>query len=541
MHAPKALVITASLLLGMEGAICQAQAASPSPSAGAASDTGLTLSPGKMPATGTVDPRFQSYNIEMIELTGGKFWKPYGAKPETSTKTADSAATDTPGGMDPNIYEYRPPLDLTNPRIRKLAQALGPAYVRSSGTWANTSFFAETDKASTTPPKGFGGVLTREQWKGLITFSKAVDAEIVTSFANSPGTRDAKGVWTTEQAKRFVDYTQSVGGEIAAAEFMNEPTLAAMGGAPAGYTEADYGRDFKVFTAFAKQHAPGMKVLGPGSVAETSGDYTLMPGMTGVLKTEDLLKHSENTLDAFSYHYYGAASQRCAGAGFTQTTQGDALTEAWLGRTDQTLNFYRKMRDRFTPGKPLWVTETADAACGGNPWAGTFTDTFRYLDQLGRLAKQHVQVVMHNTLIASDYGLLDSNTFEPKPSYWGALLWSKFMGTTVLDSGVPIKEGQHVYAQCLKGTPGGVALMAINNSATNTLSLALPTDAKRYTLAAKTLDTKTVELNGKTLQLGANDALPSIEGVEVAKGNVKLEPSTITFLTLAHANNAACK
>jgi hypothetical protein len=49
-------------------------------------------------------------------------------------------------------------------------------------------------------------------------------------------------------------------------------------------------------------------------------------------------------------------------------------------------------------------TETADAACGDNPWANTFLDTFRYLDQLGRLARQDVRVVAHNTLVASDYG-----------------------------------------------------------------------------------------------------------------------------------------
>ena len=45
---------------------------------------------------------------------------------------------------------------------------------------------------------------------------------------------------------------------------MNEPTLAAMGGAPAGYDAAAYGRDFKVFRAFAKQAAPDMLILGPG-------------------------------------------------------------------------------------------------------------------------------------------------------------------------------------------------------------------------------------------------------------------------------------
>jgi hypothetical protein len=42
---------------------------------------------------------------------------------------------------------------------------------------------------------------------------------------------------------------------------------------------------------------------------------------------------------------------------------------------------------------------------------------------------------MHNTLAASDYGLLDEATFTPQPNYWAALLWHRTMGATVLDAG----------------------------------------------------------------------------------------------------------
>ena len=37
----------------------------------------LSLAPASMARIGTVDERFQSYNIEMVEVTGGRFWKPY--------------------------------------------------------------------------------------------------------------------------------------------------------------------------------------------------------------------------------------------------------------------------------------------------------------------------------------------------------------------------------------------------------------------------------------------------------------------------------
>ncbi len=530
-----AAVFTGAALTGLAMAAVRA-APSPTP--------GSSLAPATMPRIGTIDERYQSYNVEMLEVTGGKFWKPYGpeldaALKEPAPNAAPSESGDTPAGMNPALYEYRPPIDLTNQRLRKLAAALGPAYVRVSGTWANTTYFPEGDDAPQDPPAGFDGVLTHQRWKGVLDFSKAVGAEIVTSFATSVGTRDAQGAWNTDQAKRFVDYTKSAGGHIAAAEFMNEPTFAAMGGAPAGYDAAAYGQDFKTFRAFAKDALPDMLILGPGSVGETTGDWGVAYGMNQMLHTRDLLAASEPAqVDRFVYHHYGASSLRCAAMG-GQTTAEDALSEQWLRRTDETLAFYRRLRDEFEPGKSFWLTETADAACGGNPWGGTFLDTFRYLDQLGRLAKQNVQVVVHNTLVASDYGLLDDQTLAPKPNYWGALLWRKLMGTAVLDAGVPIQEGLHVYAHNLRGVPGGVALLVINNSRTKSTSLDLPLSAERYTLTAPKLEGKEVELNGRELRLSPNDELPNLEGKRTPAGQVEFAPTSITFLAISDAKNTA--
>ena len=493
----------------------------------------------------TVDDRYQSFNVEMLEVTGGKFWKPYGPEldailKEGKSAAAASSASDTPTGMDPRLYQYLPPIDLSNARLRKLASALAPAYVRVSGTWANTTYFPDSDSAPSTPPAGFAGVLTHGQWKGVMDFSRAVDAKIVTSFATGVGARDAAGVWTDRQAHRFLDFTKTTGGSIAAAEFMNEPTFAAMGGAPKGYDAAAYGRDFKRFRAFAKQAAPGMLILGPGSVGETTGTWGVAYGDTPIIKTRDLLAASGPGMDAFSYHHYGASSQRCAAMGM-QTAADAALSEDWLRRTDETLAFYRQLRDEFEPGKPFWLTETADAACGGNPWARTFLDTFRYLDQLGRLAKQDVKVVMHNTLVASDYGLLTEKEFAPKPNYWAAVLWRRLMGTTVLESGIPIQAGLHVYAHCLRGAPGGVALLALNTSQTEANAIDVPTPAEGYTLTATALQDKQVQLNGEVLSLQANDDLPTLQGRRIAAGRVALAPASLTFLRLADAANASCR
>jgi Glycosyl hydrolase family 79, N-terminal domain len=470
----------------------------------------LTLNVATLPRVATVDPRFQSYNIEMVEVTGGPFWKPYVASQPQTTANADRFAA-------------RIPIDLHDGRLRRLATALAPAYLRVSGTWANSRFFADADKLPPAPPTGFKGVLTRQQWRDMVDFSHAVDAPIVTSFAISPGTRDANGRWTPDQAQHLLAFTRSIGGHIAAAEFMNEPDLPAIGGAPDGYDTAAYRRDFATFLAFMKSAAPDVAILGPGTAGtgkEAAAFFAVAaPGV-----------------DAISYHHYGALSARCAG----DRTPGAALSDEWLARTDKTLAVYQALRDRLAPSKPIWLTETGETACGGNRWAATFIDTFRYLDQLGRSARAGVQVVMHNTLAASDYGLLDEQTHLPRPNYWAALLWRRLMGTTVLDARTASYPELHVYAHCARDLPGAITLLIINNDRKKPSELVLPVAAERYTLASDNLADGSVRLNRKTLALDTSDQLPSLAGEATAAGPTTFAPATITFLTAASAENPNC-
>ncbi|MGY4161978.1 hypothetical protein ACVINW_007820 [Bradyrhizobium sp. USDA 4461] len=470
-----------------------------------------TLDVATVPRVATIDPRFQSYNIEMVEVTGGRFWKPY----------ADAGAR---ANARAELFAARDPIDLHDGRLRKLAAALSPAFLRVSGTWANSTFFADSDTPPAAPPAGFKGVLTRQQWRNVIDFSHAVDAPIVTSFAISAGTRDAAGRWTSEQARQLLAFTQSSGGQIAAAEFMNEPDLPAIGGAPDRYDAAAYGRDFATFRAFMKDTAPGVTILGPGTIgagADARARFAV----------------SAAGIDTVSYHHYGALSARCGG----DRTATQALSDEWLARTGRTFAVDRTLRDRLAPNKPIWLTETAETACGGNRWAATFIDTFRYLDQLGRLAKAGVQVVMHNTLAASDYGLLDERTHLPRPNYWAALLWRRLMGTTVLDASVAEQPGFHVYAHCARDMPDGVALLVINNDRRRQRRLTLPVASQRYTLASATPADGSIQLNGSTLALGTSDEIPDLNGVLTAAGSIVFAPATITFLIVADTGNSNCR
>src|SRR3954453_11711397 len=76
----------------------------------------VSLAPSTMPRIGSVSERYQSYNVEMVEVTGGRFWKPYGVDPDAAgphpAPAAGAPGADTPAGMNADLYQYRPPIDL---------------------------------------------------------------------------------------------------------------------------------------------------------------------------------------------------------------------------------------------------------------------------------------------------------------------------------------------------------------------------------------------------------------------------------------------
>lgn len=93
--------------------------------AGGSDKPPMPLTPSTMTRIGSVDERYLSFNIEMLEVTGGRFWKPYNQTQAAGAPT-DPSQSHTPAGMNPNMYQYRPPIDFAN-----AAQIAPPPELRS--------------------------------------------------------------------------------------------------------------------------------------------------------------------------------------------------------------------------------------------------------------------------------------------------------------------------------------------------------------------------------------------------------------------------
>src|SRR5699024_7067175 len=148
------------------------------------------------------------------------------------------------------LMQVYPPIDLSGEKVRRLARAFGPVWVRVSGTWASKTYYDFDGSMEGKAPEGFQNVLTKAQWLGLLELVKAVGGDLRIAVANCAGIHAADEPWNPSEGEKSFSLSKEYGVPIDAAEFMNEPNLVENSGGPEGYTAADYARDQDLFFAW---------------------------------------------------------------------------------------------------------------------------------------------------------------------------------------------------------------------------------------------------------------------------------------------------
>ncbi|MBQ8408916.1 MAG: beta-glucuronidase [Clostridia bacterium] len=480
-----------------------------------------------------IDERLVSYNVEMTEVTGGTFWTRYTDAQVDGTEEFPMISDWRDMGKLQMWYE---PIDLYNPRLRKLAKDLGAAWVRVSGTWANKTYYDLENKYNGKAPEGYQNILSREQWIGVLDFVKDIGAKLLVSMTNCPGVHTADEPYPLELAEKLFSFSKEYGVPINAAEFTNEPNMMVMSGLPHGYTAADHARDHDVFGAWLKENYPECLFVGPCTVGDIDinmgGRDNVGGGIASALQmvtTEELLGDQKVKMDVFSYHYYNGISERGAAMGGHWPVE-KCLSEEYLTVAADCARQYVDRRDKYVPGGQMWVTESGDAGCGGNTWAPTYLDVPRTLNELGEFATVTDGIIFHNTLASSAYGFLEHEVFTPRPNYFAVLLWNRLMGQTVYATGEEIREGAHVYCHSRKDGKDGYVYLIINNSE-ETTTVSLPADCEKYVLSGDgKLRSRVMCLNGRPLVLGENDELPCLGGEKQSAGELEIAAGNCAFL-----------
>ena len=313
-------------------------------------------------------------------------------------------------------------------------------------------------------------------------------------------------------------------------EFMNQPDLDVDVMLPPGYTMSDMSRDHDLFAAWLKENHPETILVGLSCCND-------IPRRAKLFGQGEFFEASKRIFDGmrsrpqiFSCHAYSGASERLLGTSaplhwpFEQV-----LSEEYLGVTMEDLAYYASVRDQYTPGSELWVTESGDAYGGGNTWASTFAEAIRFLDEQCRFCREYRGILFHNTLVSSAYGFLDVFTHLPRPQYWAALLFNQLTGEMVFDTHERIRQGVHLYAFGRKDGKEGVCYILINNSTTETVTLEIPQGVK-YVLSSDGLRSERTFLNGSELLLAEDGSVPSLQGQPIKAGALQAAPATITYL-----------
>jgi heparanase len=472
-----------------------------------------------------LDPRFLSFAIDTSQVLGGHWWSERGA-----VEIGRGART-------------TPPLDLSRPELVRLAQALAPAYLRVGGTEADHVYYALDQGVPSPLPRGYELVLTAPVWDGVARFTQDSGLDLYFTVNAGPGPRDARGSWHADNLDVLVRYAHERQQHVAIWELGNEVNghwfIHGLGHQPSG---AHYAQDLKLFKSSISPEFPESRLAGPANLfLPVVGD--VLPGHHTFL--QQALEHSRGQLDIVSWHFYPQQSRRCPAA--TRRARLERLLDpAALDESARWGGEVLSLRDNYSPGAEVWLGETGHAQCGGEPGVSDrYVSGLWWLDQLGAAARDGQSLVVRQTLVGSDYGLVDDETLTPNPDYFNSVLWKKLMGTRVLTvdavSGNPYLR---VYAHCDPAGRGGVTLLALNLHPQANAELLAPQFRgllRRYLLDAPTLDSRTVRLNGRTLtwpNAGLPDLSPEVSAVDAL--DTVLEPSTYVFLNFPEAGLAAC-
>ncbi len=515
---------------GLEDSGADARAAETSSSAeDAGHDGGPTVPPGAIrvrvngdKVVAKVDSRFLSLAVDSSQVVGGFFW----GGPDSKTT----------GGVSENRVD---PYDFARPRLRSLAAALAPAFLRIGGSEADKLFYDLEDTPTDELPEGFTWSLTRAQLDGVLDFLDAVGFDLMFTLNAGPGPRDAERRWTGDQTRALVAYLDGRGAKVPVYELGNEVNgFFVLHGPEHSISAEEYAADLETARVVLDEVAPGALLAGPASA------FWPVVGEPNALLPE-VCRLAGSALDVVTWHYYPAQSVRCPVA--TRRASAEVITDPEvLAETDKWAAGVEEQVAAHAPSAQIWLGETGSSYCGGQPGVSDrFAGSLWWLDELGRLARRGHKVLVRQTLSGSDYGLLDDDTLEPRPDYWASLLFKRLMGTEVLEVALEGEAdgGGRVLAYAHRAPSaeaGGVSVLLLNLAPDEPATVAIAgldgEHADVYLVTADGLDAPEVRLGATTLRLGDDGSLPALdpERRAVPAGApliLELEPVSYAFVS----------
>jgi heparanase 1 len=488
---------------------------------GAAGTVRLTVSVDDAKVVAEVEPEYLSFAIDTSQLVGGKWWKP-------KADVIEMAGGET----------HSPVFDFNRPRLDLLVKALRPAYLRIGGTEADKTYYdlKAAGMARVAPPPGYGSAMSRAQWDGVNAFAKRNGLKFVMTLNTGPSSRRPDGSWDSRNSAELLAYTARKGYKVDVWELGNELNLLWYDSGPSHAVKMEqYRKDLLEAKALIQRYSPGARFTGHSSAfwPVIGEPLTFFFGMM-----KDYIRQCGDVVDTIGWHYYPQQGRRGPIA-VRKAYPSRMLDPGNLDEAAHWAGYIGGLRDRYAPGKDIWLGETGNAQFGGEPGVSdAYIGGLWWLDQLGILAKSGVRVVVRQTLAGMNYGMIDEQSLVPNPDFWNSLLWKRLMGSRVY-AAKPEGDGAkmiRVYAHgAAPGSGGALTVLVINLHHDKTAAVEFPAmkgrDFEVYSMSTPDVLGREVMVNGGRLALGGNGEVPRIEGrrVSAAGGPPKLELHPLSY------------
>uniref|UniRef100_A0A8B9P9S9 Heparanase 2 (inactive) n=1 Tax=Apteryx owenii TaxID=8824 RepID=A0A8B9P9S9_APTOW len=227
---------------------------------------------------------------------------------------------------------------------------------------------------------------------------------------------------------------------------------------------------------------------------------------------------------------------------------------------------YVQVVNTYTPGKKIWLEGVGATSAGGmNNLSDSYAAGFLWLNTLGLLASQGIDVVVRQSFLDHGHNHLVDQNFNPLPDYWLSLLYKRLIGPKVLAihvaglqrkprPGRVIRDKLRIYAHCTSYhnhnyVRGSITLYIINlHRSRKKIKLAGTLRDKmvhQYLLqpyGKDGLHSKSVQLNGQPLAMVDDGTLPELKPRPLRAGRtLVIPPLTMSFYVVKNVNALACR
>ncbi|XP_047229642.1 heparanase [Girardinichthys multiradiatus] len=469
--------------------------------------------------------------------------------------------------------EERFMLLLRSQKIRTLAKALSPAFLRFGGTKQDFMVFSPQRSQQLDSDESCSSIrlpwwleqrlkedLTQQQLILLkeeqqnkykrVHFTE-LTVDLLHSFSSCSGMdlifglnallRTSDNIWNSSNARSLLQYCQSKQYNMSW-ELGNEPNSYEK---KAGIRVDGHqlGVDFTHLR----------KMLSESKLYRDSGLYGPDVGQPRGHKLdllESFLRSGAEAIDACTWHHYYVNGK--------DTSLEDFLDPDVLDTLAFKTNEVLEKVQQESPGKSVWLGETSSAYGGGAAGlSDTFVSGFMWLDKLGLGARLGLDVVMRQVLFGSgSYHLIDDN-LDPLPDYWLSVLYKKLVGPEVLkllaisDSGRSKKVRLYLHCANRKSYTSGAVVLIFMNLSRKPARISLPALVSSSTVDAfvlqsfepgeEGLKSRSVQLNGVLLKMMDDKTIPELSGAQLLPAeHLKLPAYSLGFFVFLEAQAPAC-